>query len=151
MDFLDLIVLDLEHFKVFAGPVFFYCSNFIFQLCNFVTKINLLTIFGAKFEYTLFFFVRKVLHPKVCSPESFQLFCLWTTLASWMSQDHNIWGKIRLIVLCTVLHCAGWIMTSNHSWTSVSQSQNHVDCAVILTLYARKLYQWENLRHKIKC
>ena len=63
--FLGLIFLDLKHFKVLGGLVFFFFTLYIsiMHLCQLHTLV-----------------VRKVLHAKVCSPETFQLFCLWEIL-----------------------------------------------------------------------
>ena len=73
--FLDLNVLDLEHFKVLSGLVF-YRSPLLFQLFTIVPKLFYSPIMLQNLNLLILFVVRKVLHAKVCSPESFQLFCL---------------------------------------------------------------------------
>ena len=77
-NFLGLIVLDLEHFKVLGDIVFVY-SPFIFQLCTFVAKIYLRTscckiwiyvLFVTKFEFT-HILLQNLILPTFCRPDSF--------------------------------------------------------------------------------
>ena len=49
--------------------------------------------FVAEFELTHFFVVRKVMHAKVCFPESFQPICLW--LKAWLTLVESCW-KVSL-------------------------------------------------------
>ena len=62
-------------FQSFRWPCFSVVRPLYFNYAPLSQNLNY-ALFVAKFEFMHFFVVRKVLHAKVCSPESFQLFFL---------------------------------------------------------------------------
>ena len=106
--FLCLIVLDLWHFKV-LDRLFFLVHTLYFNYTPWLQKL-IQTLFCRKIWIYAFVDVRKVLHTRVCSPESFQLFCLWPT---------------HFIVISQVIILQSWIVAQQEMCVGGGSSFNN--------------------------